>query len=228
MKLVFWAGMNGDELPIKVLGRPTVPISWSKLHWALTEEDWVRPTSATGRFFNRLGFRSYRQPKWIPQLYSDFTTLCLPEGGFAHAILSPIWGIGGFLNLLNSLNASRLQSFALSEKGKKRETLIVELQREHVGTMFEDNSWEVGQHFLLISKEKIGDWPERLKSTITAGGFDFDLLNSLEAIVWNYWEHGIEAASTILDIDFFRQTASRVSDRLKVPLEVEETTASNA
>jgi len=151
----------------------------------------------------------------------------LPEDGFAYAILSPIWGVGGFHHLRNSLHASRLQSFALSEKGKKRETLIVELQREHVGTMFEDNSWEVGQH-LLISKEKIGDWPERLKSTITAGGFDFDLLNSLEAIVCNYWEHGIEAASTILDIEFFRQTASRVSDRLKVPLEVEENTGWNA
>jgi len=221
MKLVFRPGINGDKMPIRILGRPTVPIKWAKLHWALDAEDW----GSRKRFFGLLKVRYYRQPKWMPQLYTDFITLCLPEGGLAYAILSPPV-MGGFDELRKSLEASGLQSLVLSEKGGKGETLIVELRREHIGTVFEDHSYEVGQHFFLISRVKISDWPERLKATLAAGGFDFDLLNSVEAIVCNYWEHGIEATSTVLDIDFFRETAGRVSDRLKVSLETKETTDS--
>jgi len=144
----------------------------------------------------------------------------MPEGGFAYIILSPIWGIGQFDTLRNSLEMSGFRSFVVSEK-RRKETLFAQVQREHIEMVFKGNSWQVGQHFILISREKISDWAEPLKESYESHGFDYDLLNRLECIVSNYWEHGIEATSAVMSIESLREIASRVSDRLNIPMEIE-------
>ena len=220
MKLVFWEGIGGDNMPIKLLGTPTVPANWCAIHWAPTEEDW----SPRRRFLRRLGFGYFRGPKWIADLYADFATLCMPEGGVAYAVLSPVWGIGGFDALRKKLDTSGLQSYVLPRDSRgSRDTLIAELHKEHIGMVFEENSWQVGRHYLLVSRQSIADWRERLQKAHDQKGFDYDLLNRLEVFVSNYHEHGIEAISMTMTIDTLRSIARQVSDKLRVPMEIKET-----
>ena len=209
MKLVFWAGVGGDGVPIKLLDTAKFPLKWCALHWVPTEEDKRR------RLLGLLKY--YYPPKWIPDLYSDFTSLCTPDAGIAYAVLNPIWGLGGFDDLRKNLDAVGLHSYEVNEK-----TLIAELDREHIPMVFKEGSWRVNRLYFFISTQKISDWPQKLRETVDVHGFSYSLLESLEAIVSNYWEHGIEAISTNLCIDSLRVVATRISEKLGVPLEVKE------
>jgi hypothetical protein len=208
MKLVFRSGIGGNDIPIKLSDTSSVPVKWCTLHWVPTEEDWRK------RF---LLFKYYRQPKWIPNLYSEFATLCMPDGGITYAVLSPVWGLAGFDGLRKSLEEAGLHSYEMDGK-----TLIAELDREHVPMVFEEGSWQVNRLYLFISRQKISDWLERLKETSELRGFNYRLLENLEAIVSNFWEHGIEAVSANMSIDSLRDIAGQVSDKLRVPLEIKE------
>ncbi len=211
MKLVFWSGIGGNDVPIKLSDLPPVPINWCALHWVPTEEDWRK------RFLGLLKY--YRAPKWIRDLYSDFAILCIPDGGITYAVLSPVWGLGGFDSLRKSLEEAGLHSYEVDGK-----TLIAELDREHVPMVFGEGSWQMNRLYFFISSRKIPDWPQRLRETLDSNGFNYRLLENLDAIVSNYWEHGIEAVSANLSVDFLRDIAVRVSAKLKVPLEVKENT----
>jgi hypothetical protein len=222
MKLVFWAGIGGDNIPVRPLGTSSVPVNWCALHWAPTEEDWG-PRGRAFRWVRRLGFGHFMEPKWVRDLYTDFTTLCLPEGGFIYAVLDLTLGIGNFYDLQESLNEKGLCSFVVSEEGRRREApvLVAELHREHVKMVFEDNTWAVGRHFFFISRKEIPAWAEQLKESVHTHGFNYELLNSMVCVLCNFYEHGIEATSTVMTIEALRDIASRVSDRLNVPMEIE-------
>lgn len=218
-------------MPIKFSGPSIAPVNWGKLHWAPEKEDYKQLGSAIGRFFYRLGFRSYQEPKWVPQLYNRFTSLCIPESGYAYAVLSPVWNIGGFDDLRSSLDALGLQSLVVPWKGRKRDTLIAEIRKEQVPTVFDEGSWPISQHYFFVTKDRTPDMLQQLKesfeyrgvnSDIEFHGVNYELLAKVKSVVCNYYEHGIEAASISMNTDDFRNLASLVSRELNVAMEVDK------
>ena len=210
MKLVFRAGVDGDKLPINVFGNPKIPVSWSTLHWVPTDEDW----NSRKHFFGLLTIRSFRQPKWIEALYSDFSTLCTPDEGTVYAIVGSPWG-EQLCSLKRTLDKAGPDRYMMSGK-----TLVAELRREQITTLFEEGCWQANRHFLLISRDKIPSWQERLDQYYVTMSFSHDLLENLIAIVANYSEHGIDAISTTLNIDALKEIAEKVSHKLNVPMQV--------
>jgi len=219
LKLLFTKKTLPHDQCIKVRWPPEDrDLSWVSLFLVPTEED------------KRKGWSVGTESK---ETFLEFLRACTPPNSYTYALLAP--GDHEHGRMLNDLRASGLRY--MEEKGLARKKRLLHnwlkptgegyiyvsgVDWRFVPSWFENYiGWTSVPYMFVFSSKPLENWEKELMNL--KGPIVKEFLRKVELLVWNHFDHGIEAAGFHVRIGELEAAARDLSQKLNMALEVRET-----